>query len=122
MGSTANGELENSKDHTKRQVIVSTLHPGSVQSGIIQLSDMLVRPTFGGAAVIMHCLLGNIKGGVYVDELLTSHPIHRNDFHAESWFQTKPLSLPGRAIEENMAKMGRSTEEVQGRLWIVSEK
>merc|ERR1711865_488327 len=46
-----------------REVIVSTLHPGVVQSGLIAMSDILVRPTVGGANVLMYCLLASFPKG-----------------------------------------------------------
>ena len=59
-----------------RQVIVATLHPGIVSSGIVEMSDWLARPTVGGARVIIQCMLDpDVPGGAYVDEMGTPHDL-----------------------------------------------
>jgi NAD(P)-dependent dehydrogenase (short-subunit alcohol dehydrogenase family) len=97
---------------TKRKVIASTLHPGTVQSGIVQIWDFLVRPTHVGANVLMYCLLEQYKPGSYIDEMMRPHDLMRSD----PW--SFPMSLPAQNFQ--LALGQDSDVKVQGRLWEVS--
>lgn len=58
-----------------RKIVTSSLHPGIVQSGIVQITDVFVRPTRVGANVLLYCLLESFAPGSFVDEMFRPHDL-----------------------------------------------
>lgn len=88
-----------------RRVVTSSLHPGVVQSGIVQLTDVLVRPTRVGANVLLYCLLESFAPGSFVDEM----------FHPHDLTDPARKSIPATSYRRHRAP------EYETKLWDVSE-
>ena len=122
----------NAVDGKVRPVIASSLHPGSVQSGMVRVTDVIVRPTLAGAVVLLHCLFSYaFIPGSFVDEmLLRGHPIGHPfyDVGSFSFFspETRRLLVTGKfswyAWRFGDGLGGRSVQEAGERLWAVSER
>lgn len=101
--------------HLIRKVVVSTLHPGTVRSGMLPLPEWLARPTSMGARVLLFCIFEDFPGGSYVDALQRPHDLSFDQprdqqlgvFSAPTWFY--------RRATEGDPRLYRA------RLWDVSE-
>jgi NAD(P)-dependent dehydrogenase (short-subunit alcohol dehydrogenase family) len=105
-----------------RETVVATLHPGTVRSGIVQVSDLLVRPTAVGARVLEFCMFANFTSGSYIDDMLVPHDLSTLDSNpknsqafrpASNWFSL-PLQAYSDATEKRPVAFRR-------RLWEVSD-
>ena len=111
------GHREKEASSAVRPVIVSTLHPGIVRSGIVQMSDYLARPTVGGAWMLLQCMLQkDLPGGSYVDEMGNPHDLTETSpmNTATSWFSS--------AIQAYQQRTEGEPETWRAKLWKVSER
>jgi len=105
-----------------REVRSIALHPGTVRSAIVPLPDWLVRPTDVGAHGLMYCLLGDVPGGSYVDEMRRVHNLLNSTSggmdvqsgRPDGYFYSLPIFMYMRVTEGVPARY-------RAALWDVSE-